>query len=102
MAVYRFAYSVVLIVAIVFSQVYSGHLSSVLLITVMILPVLSLIFTFAAKLAFYFRFDVGETTIEKYQPLHVRIFIGNRFIFPASTTYIKASMPGFSEKRTLG
>lgn len=99
MAVYRFAYLAALAAAIVFSQAYSGHLSSVVLITVITLPVLSFIFTIIAKISFAFRFDISNDTVEKNYPLRVRIFIKNRFIFPASTTYIKASMPGFSEKK---
>jgi len=99
MAVYRFAYIAALIAAIVFSQGYAGHLSSVILITVMVLPLLSLIFTFIAKISFTFRYDINNDTVEKNHSLRVRIFIRNRFIFPASTTYIKASMPGFSEKK---
>lgn len=99
MAVYRFAYIAALVAAVVFSQSYAGHLSSVVLITIMILPLLSLVFTFIAKLSFSFRFDISEDTVEKNHSLRVRIYIKNHFIFPASTTYIKASMPGFSEKK---
>lgn len=99
MAVYRFAYIAALAAALVFSQCYSGHLSSVVLITVVILPLLSLIFTFIARISFAFRYDISEDTVEKGGSLKVRIFIKNRFVFPASTTYIKASMPGFSEKK---
>ncbi len=99
MAVYRFAYIAALAAAVVFSQAYAGHLSSVMLITFAVLPAVSFIFTFTAKIAFFFRFDISEDTVEKNNPLKVRIFIKNRFIFPSSTTYIKASMPGFSEKK---
>ncbi len=99
MAVYRFAYIAALAAAVVFSQAYAGHLSSVILISLLILPLFSLVFTFAAKAAFSFKFDISEDTVEKNKSLKVRIFIKNRFLFPSSTTYIKASMPGFSEKK---
>ena len=54
MAVYRFAYIAALAAAVVFSQAYAGHLSSVMLITLAVLPVVSFIFTFTAKIAFFF------------------------------------------------
>ncbi len=99
MAVYRFAYIAALAAAVIFSQAYVGHLSSVILITLLALPVFSLIFIFAAKTAFFFGYNISENVVEKNKPLRVSIFIKNRFLFPCSTAYIKASMPGFSEKK---
>lgn len=99
MAVYRFAYVAVLIAAIAFSQAYAGHLSSVVLITVVALPVASFIFTFIAKFAFTVSFDTDAEVLEKNKAVKLRIFIKNRFLFPCSSTYISASMPGFSEKK---
>ncbi|MCM1054573.1 MAG: DUF58 domain-containing protein [Bacteroides sp.] len=99
MAVYRFAYIAVLAAAAVFSQAYAGHLSSVILITVLILPIISLILTFIAKTAFSVSFDTSAEMIEKTKTLKVRVFIKNNFVFPSSSTYISASMPGLSEKK---
>ncbi|MBD5113723.1 MAG: DUF58 domain-containing protein [Ruminococcaceae bacterium] len=99
MAVYRFAYIAVLVAAVVFSQAYAGHLSSVILITVIVLPIVSLALTFMAKTSFTISFDTSAETIEKNKTLRVRIFIKNNFMFPSSSTYISASMPGLSEKK---
>lgn len=99
MAVYRFAYIAVLVASVVFSQAYAGHLSSVVLITVIVLPIVSLVLTFIAKTSFTVTFDTSAETIEKNKTLRVRVFIKNNFLFPSSSTYISASMPGLSEKK---
>lgn len=99
MAVYRFAYAAVLVAAVVFSQAYAGHLSAVLLITVIAVPIVSLILTFIVKTSFTVSFDTRAETIEKNNTLRLRIFIKNNFFFPSSSTYISASMPGLAEKK---
>lgn len=99
MAVYRFAYIAALVASVVFSQAYAGHLSSVVLITVIALPIVSLVLTFIVKTTFTVTFDTSAETIEKNKTLRVRVFIKNNFLFPSSSTYISASMPGLSEKK---
>lgn len=99
MAFYRFAYIALFAAALAFSQIYAGHLSSVLLITVMVLPVVSLLLTVAARIAFAVTFDTSPAAIEKNKNLNLRVVIKNRFILPCASVCIFASMPGFSEQK---
>ena len=93
MAVYRIIYGVLLAAAMVFSQVYSGHLSSVLLITVLLLPCISLLMVIVSRFAFKIRFDGKKEVLCKGDELFIRIPVSNRFIFPFSSAVIEASMP---------
>lgn len=102
MEIYRFLYTMILIAAAAFSQAYAGHLSSVILITLLILPLFSYAFTFAVKSAFFFEYSIDEEVIEKNKPLKMSFLIKNRSLFPCSSAYIQASMPGFSEKKDAG
>lgn len=93
MAVYRIIYGILLAAALVFSQAYAGHLSSVVLITVLVLPCISLIMTVISRFAFKLRFDDRDEVICKGDQLFVRIPVSNRFIFPFSSAVIEAVMP---------
>lgn len=96
MAAYRFAYLSLLVVAGVFSQAYAGHLSSVIFITLLILPVFSFILALTARLAFKLSFDNSPMVIEKGERLKLQVFVKNRFIVPCSCVYITAFMPNLN------
>ena len=93
MAVYRIIYGILLIAALVFSQAYAGHLSSVILITVLILPCVSLLMTIVCRAAFHLYFDGKREVLCKGEELYIRIPVANRFIFPFSSAVIEAAMP---------
>ncbi|MCH5200217.1 MAG: DUF58 domain-containing protein [Oscillospiraceae bacterium] len=93
MATYRIIYGIVLAAALAFSQMYAGHLSSVILITVLVLPCISLIMTVISRFAFKLRFDGKREVLCKGSELYIRIPVSNRFIFPFSSAVIEASMP---------
>ena len=93
MATYRIIYGTVLTAALVFSQMYAGHLSSVILITVLLLPCISLFMAVVSRFAFKLRFDGKREVLCKGSELYIRIPVSNRFIFPFSSAVIEASMP---------
>lgn len=104
MAAYRFAYLSLLVVAGVFSQAYAGPLSSVIFITLLILPVISFILALTARLAFKLSFDNSPIVIEKGERLKLQVLVKNRFIVPCSCVYITAFMPnlnGSNEARLI-
>ena len=93
MATYRIIYGIVLAAALAFSQAYAGHLSSVLLITVLVLPCISLAMTVISRFAFKLRFDDKREVLCKGSELFIRIPVFNRFIFPFSSAVIEVSLP---------
>ena len=93
MAVYRIIYGVLLVAALVFSQAYAGHLSSVIFITVLVLPCVSLIMTVVNRFAFKLHFDGKREVLSRGGELYIRIPVANRFIFPFSSAVIEATMP---------
>lgn len=99
MAVYRIIYGVVLAAAVIFSQSYAGHLSSVLLITVLLLPCISLLMAVVCRAAFKLRFDDKQELICKGQEIYMRISAVNRFIFPCSAMAIDVSLPDKPENK---
>lgn len=99
MAFYRFAYIALFAAALAFSQIYAGHLSSVVFITVMILPAVSLLLTIASRFSLSVTFDTSPVAIEKNKNLNLRVVIKNKFIFPCTSVCIFASMPGFAEQK---
>lgn len=104
MAAYRFAYLSLLVVAGVFSQAYAGPLSSVIFITLLILPVISFILALTARFAFKLSFDNSPVVIEKGERLKLQVLVKNRFIVPCSCVYITAFMPnlnGSNEARLI-
>lgn len=104
MATYRFAYISVLVVAGVFSQAYAGPLSSIIFITLLVLPAVSFILALTARLAFKISYDNSPLVIEKGGCLKLQIMIKNKFIVPCSCAYIVAYMPnlnGNNEARLL-
>ena len=104
MAAYRFAYLSLLVVAGVFSQAYAGPLSSVIFITLLILPVVSFVLALTARLAFKLSFDNSPVMIEKGDRLKLQVLVKNRFIVPCSCVYITAFMPninGSNEARLI-
>lgn len=93
MAVYRIIYGIILVAALIFSQAYAGHLSSVTLITVLVLPCISLLMTVVCRFAFRLHFDGKREVLCKGDELFIRIPVTNRFIFPFSSAVIDVSMP---------
>lgn len=96
MAAYRFAYLSLLLVAGVFSQAYAGPLSSVIFITILVLPVISFILALTARLAFKLSFDKSPVVIEKGERLKLQVMVKNRFVVPCSCVYITAYMPNLN------
>lgn len=93
MAAYRFAYLSLLVVAAVFSQAYAGPMSSVIFITILLLPAVSFILALIGRLAFNISFDTAPVTIEKGDRLKLQVAVKNRFIVPCSCIYITATVP---------
>lgn len=93
MAVYRIIYGLLLATALVFSQSYAGHLSSVILITVLILPCISLFMAVVCRFAFRLSFNEKREVLCKGEELYFNIPVANRFIFPFSSAVIEATMP---------
>ena len=62
---YRLLYSLLFAVAVTFSQIYKGHFSLVLLITVMVLPVVSFLFQLIGFLSVKVGMDLSDEIYEK-------------------------------------
>ena len=90
---YRLLYALLFAASVAFSQIYKGHFSLVLLITVVALPVLSfllqLIGFFAAKVGV----DLSDEVYEKNQSFRVSIKVKNRFFIPIAPAVISVSLP---------
>lgn len=99
MAAYRIAYAVLLAAALAFSQIYSGHLSSVVLITVLILPFVSLIIAVIERFALKLTFDCTPVTVERGTEVKLQLTAINGFIFPCSSLFVTASMPDIDERK---
>lgn len=99
MAAYRIAYAAFLAVALAFSQIYAGHLSSVTLITVLALPFVSLFIAVIERFALKLVFDCTSVTVERGTEVRVQLTVKNRFVFPCSSLFITASMPDIEDKR---
>ena len=99
MAVYRIIYGVLLTAALVFSQAYAGHLSSVILITMLILPCISLFMAVVCRFAFSLSFNETREVLCKGEELYIRIPVSNRFIFPFSSAVIEAAMPTVEDNK---
>lgn len=99
MAVYRIIYGVILVAAVVFSQVYAGHLSAVVLITTLLMPCISLLMAIVSRAAFKLHFDDRHELLCKGGELYMRIAAVNCFIFPCSAATIEVSMPDKPESR---
>lgn len=97
---YRLVYILLAVCALAFSQVYAGHLSSVVLITVLALPVLSLSIAVIQRFAFKLIFDNKPQSVERGDNLRLQIMAQNRFIFPCSNAFITAEMPSTSSQRS--
>lgn len=96
MTAYRFAYLSLLIISAVFSQTYAGHLSSVIFITLLLLPVFSFMLALIAKLSLKLSFDESPYSAEKGERLKFQVTVKNRFIVPCSCVYITAAMPNIN------
>lgn len=99
MAAYRIAYAALLVAALAFSQIYSGHLSSVLLITVLALPFASLFMAVIGRFALKLSFDCNPVTVERGTEIKLQLTAKNMFVFPCSTLFVTASMPDIEDKR---
>lgn len=99
MAAYRIAYAALFVAALAFSQIYAGHLSSVVFITVAVLPFASLFMVIIQRFALKLYFDCKAVTVERGTQLKLQLTAQNRFFFPCSTLYVTASMPDVEEHR---
>ncbi|MCM1298060.1 MAG: DUF58 domain-containing protein [Firmicutes bacterium] len=99
MAAYRLGYILLLLCGAVFSQVYAGHLSSVVFLSLLIMPVISLLLTLIQRFAFQLSFDGSLQKAERGDNLKFRITVLNRFVIPCSNVLITALMPGTLDKR---
>lgn len=99
MAAYRIAYAALFVAALAFSQIYAGHLSSVVLITVFILPFASLIIAVIERFALKLYFDCNPVTVERGTEVKLQLTAINRFIFPCSSLFVTASMPDIDERK---
>lgn len=99
MAAYRIAYAALLVAALAFSQTYSGHLSSVFLITVLVLPFVSLFMAIIVRFALKLEFDCSPVIVERGTEVKLQLTVQNRFIFPCSSLFITASMPDVEDQR---
>ncbi len=99
MAAYRFAYISLIVIAAVFSQVYRGPMSSVILITVLILPVVTFVINLIGRFAFTLSFEKNPVIIERGGQIRLQVTVKNRFIFPCSCVYITALTPDIGERK---
>ena len=99
MAACRIAYAALLVAALAFSQTYAGHLSSVFLITVLVLPLVSLIMAVIVRFALKPEFDCSPVIVERGTEVKLQLFVKNRFVFPSSAMFITASMPDVEDQR---
>lgn len=99
MASYRALYSILLILTAAFSQIYMGHLSSVIFISTAALPMVTLILAIVGRAAVSVEIDRKKTVVEKGDPVKVNIFVKNRFIFPCSSVMINVFLPDPSDKK---
>lgn len=99
MAVYRIAYAALFVSSLAFTQIYAGHLSSVVFITVLVLPFVSLIMVIIQRFALKLTFDCSEVCVERGNQLKMQLVAKNRFIFPCSTLFVTASMPDIADRR---
>ena len=81
MTAYRIAYAAFFAAALAFSQIYAGHLSSVTLITVLVLPFVSLFIAAIERFALKLVFDCASVTVERGTEVRVQLTVKNRFIF---------------------
>lgn len=99
MASHRIGYILLLICGLVFSQVYAGHLSATVLLSLLIMPVISLIITLIQRFTFKLTFDGMMQKAERGDNLKIRITVRNRTFIPFSNILITAVMPGTLDKR---
>ena len=99
MAAYRIAYAALLAAALAFSQIYAGHLSSVVLITVLILPLVSLIMAVIVRFSLKLAFDCTPVTVERGTEVKARLTVKNRSPFPCSSLFITASLSDPEDQR---
>ena len=99
MAACRIAYAALLVAALAFSQTYSGHLSSVFLITILVLPIVSLLMAVIVRLALKLEFDCSTVIVERGTEVKLQLTARNMFILPCSAMYITASMPDVEDQR---
>ena len=90
---YRLLYSLLFAVAVTFSQIYKGHFSLVLLITVMVLPVVSFLFQLIGFLSVKVGMDLSDEIYEKNQSFRVSVKVKNRFLIPVAPAVISVSLP---------
>lgn len=99
MAASRIAYAALLVASMAFSQIYAGHLSSVVMITVLILPFASLLMAVIQRFALKLELDCTPITVERGTEVKLQLTVINRFIFPCSTLFVTASMPDIEDQR---
>ena len=101
MAVNRLIYALILVLSIAATQMYAGHFSSVLLITVIAAPLVSLIIALIQLAALKVQMDSRAEMPVRGENLKVRIPITDRFILPLSTGVLYASMPASAEQKDI-
>lgn len=99
MAASRIAYAALLVASMAFSQIYAGHLSSVVLITVLALPLASLLMAVIQRFALKLELDCSPITVERGTEVKLQLTVINRFVFPCSTLFVTASMPDIEDQR---
>lgn len=99
MAAYRIAYAALFVSSLAFTQIYAGHLSSVVFITVLTLPLVSLLMVIIQRFALKLTFDCSEVCVERGNQLKMQLVAKNRFVFPCSTLFVTASMPDIEDRR---
>lgn len=90
---YRLLYALLFAVTVAFSQIYKGHFSLILLITVIVLPVLSFLLQLIGFLAAKVSVDLSDEVYEKNESFRVSIKVKNRFLIPVAPAVISVSLP---------
>lgn len=100
MAINRSIYILILIGSVALTQIYSGHFSSVLLLTVIAVPLLSLVLTLIqlAGLKVKLNCDAAQVLI-RGERLTVRIPVKSFIPLPISLASLQAEMPDPSDRK---
>lgn len=99
MALHRVIYITLFVIALALTQLYGGHFSAVIFLTVLAVPVISLIMAVIELFAVSVRLKGNIEVLARGDRLNIVIPAFNRFIFPCSSIVVNASMPDPSDKR---
>lgn len=93
MAKNRIIYIFSIVACVAFSMAYTSKISVMLLSTMLLYPVLALIFTFVQVLSIKAEFTDNRLIVEKQSRFEVCINLKNTFVFPCVPLELECSLP---------